>query len=448
MRLFLWKNMPEQVNNIAISHRQIWQIAGPMILANISVPLLGMVDTAVVGRLDAPHFLGAVAVGTLIFSFLFWGFGFLRMATTGLIAQAVGRDDLAQQQPLIQRTLLFALFIASLLLLFQSPLSQAAFYAMGASDLVTQFGQDYFSIRIWSSPAILVNYVVLGCLIGISATRSALILVLIVNISNIVLDLLFVMVFDMAVEGVALASVIAEYLGLITGLILLKTHRIHLSPLQLTSFLKPDFELRQLLQLHGNIFIRTLCLMFSFAFFMAQSAQQGDIVLAANAVLLHFITFMAFFLDGFANATEVLTGRAIGSQNQQQLKQGFIYTALWSGGIALLFCLNYFVWGPSVINLLTTIPDVITAANQYLIWLIIAPVIGVWSYLFDGLFIGATRSAEMRNTMLFSTLFCYLPAWYFLQDLGNHGLWLAIIIFLAARGISQAFYLPKILSNK
>jgi MATE family multidrug resistance protein len=200
--------------------------------------------------------------------------------------------------------------------------------------------------------------------------------------------------------------------------------------------------------MHGNIFIRTLCLMFSFAFFMAQSAQQGDILLAANAVLLHFITFMAFFLDGFANATEVLTGKAIGSRNQQQLKQGFIYTALWSGGIALLFSLNYFLWGPSVISLLTTIPDVIATANQYLIWLIIAPVVSVWSYLFDGLFIGATRSKEMRNTMLFSTLFCYLPAWYLLQDLGNHGLWLAIIIFLAARGGSQAFYLPKVLSLK
>ena len=448
MRLFLWKNMPKQANNLVVSHRQIWQIAGPMILANISVPFLGMVDTAVVGRLDAPHFLGAVAVGTLIFSFLFWGFGFLRMATTGVIAQAVGRDELAQQQPLIQKTLLLALFIASLLLLFRSSLSQIAFYAMGASDLVTQFGQDYFSIRIWSSPAILVNYVVLGCLIGISATRSALILVLIVNITNIILDLLFVIVFDMAVEGVALASVIAEYLGLITGLILLKRHRIHLLPFQLDFSLKPDFKLRQLLQLHGNIFIRTLCLMFSFAFFMAQSAQQGDIVLAANAVLLHFITFMAFFLDGFANATEVITGNAIGNKDRVQLKKGLTYTALWSGVIAALFSFGYYFCGPTIINFLTSIPSVITAANEYLIWLIIAPVIGVWSYLFDGLFIGATRSTEMRNTMLFSTLICYLPAWYFFQGLGNHGLWLAIIIFFASRAISQACYLPKILSNK
>ncbi len=442
--------MLKQPDRISVTHRKIWQIAGPMILANISVPLLGMVDTAVMGHLNAPHFLGAVAVGSLIFSFLFWSFGFLRMATTGLISQAIGYSDPEHhhQQQLLQRTLLLAFFIASLLLVFQSPLSHLAFYAMGASDLVTHYGQEYFSIRIWSAPAILANYVILGCLIGLSATRSALVLVLTINIVNIVLDLLLVNVFHMAVEGVALASVLAEYRGLIISYRLLKIHHIKILPLKFKFSFKPDYELRRLLKLHGNIFIRTLCLMFSFAFFMAQSAKQGDIVLAANAVLLHFITFMAFFLDGFANATEVITGNAIGNKDRAQLKQGLTYTALWSGVIATLFSFSYYLCGPTIINFLTTIPSVITAANEYLIWLVIAPVIGVWSYLFDGLFIGATRSTEMRNTMLFSTLICYLPAWYFFQGLGNHGLWLAIIIFFASRAISQACYLPKILSNK
>ena len=441
--------MIKKTDRIPVNHHKIWQIAGPMILANISVPLLGMVDTAVMGHLNAPHFLGAVAVGSLIFSFLFWSFGFLRMATTGLIAQAVSHSDPEHhQRQLLQRTLLLAFFIASLLLVFQSPLSHLAFFAMGASDLVTHYGQEYFSIRIWSAPAILANYVILGCLIGLSATRSALVLVLTINIVNIVLDLLLVNVFHMAVEGVALASVLAEYLGLIISYRLLKTHHIKILPHKFKFSFKPDYELRRLLKLHGNIFIRTLCLMFSFTFFMAQSAKQGDIVLAANAVLLHFITFMAFFLDGFANATEVITGNAIGNKDRVQLKKGLTYTALWSGVIAALFSFGYYFCGPTIINFLTSIPSVITAANEYLIWLIIAPVIGVWSYLFDGLFIGATRSTEMRNTMLFSTLICYLPAWYFFQGLGNHGLWLAIIIFFASRAISQACYLPKILSNK
>ena len=441
--------MIKKTDRIPVNHHKIWQIAGPMILANISVPLLGMVDTAVMGHLNAPHFLGAVAVGSLIFSFLFWSFGFLRMATTGLIAQAVSHSDPEHhQRQLLQRTLLLALFIASLLLLFQSLLSTLAFYAMGASDLVTHYGQQYFSIRIWSAPAILANYVILGCLIGLSATRSALILVLTINIANIALDLLFVNVFDMAVEGVALASVFAEYLGLVVSYRLLKTNRIKLLPLKLIYSFQLDYELRRLLQLHGNIFIRTLCLMFSFAFFMAQSAKQGDTVLAANAVLLHFITFMAFFLDGFANATEVITGNAIGNNDRHHLKRGLAYTALWSCVIATLFSFGYCFWGSAIINLLTTIPSVITIANEYLNWLVIAPIIGVWSYLFDGLFIGATRSVEMRNTMIFSTLVCYLPAWYFLQGLGNHGLWLALIIFFASRAITQACYLPRILSNR
>jgi len=446
MRLFLWKIMSKSINDSPIRHRQIWQIAGPMILANISTPLLGMVDTAVVGHLNQPHFIGAVALGTLIFSVLFWGFGFLRMATTGLTAQAVGRGDIVQQQQLVQTTIFFALLISGVLLLFQSPLSHLALTLMGASDLTSQVGQSYFSIRIWSSPAILINYVILGWLIGMSATRAALVLVLVVNISNIALDLLLVNVFDMAVEGVALASVIAEYLGLTVGLILLKSHGISLLPFRLRYH--ADFALSQFLQLHGNIFIRTLCLMFSFAFFTSQGAKQGDTVLATNAVLLHFITFMAFFLDGFANAAEVITGKAIGSQNRRQLKQGLLFTAIWSGAIAVLFSLIYGFLGPSIIRLLTNIPEVIALADEYLIWLIIAPVIGVWSYLFDGLFIGATRSTEMRNTMLFSTFICYLPAWYYFQGLGNHGLWLALLIFLAARALSQACYLPKILSIK
>ena len=446
MRLFLWKQMSIQTASASIRHRQIWQIAGPMILANISIPLLGMVDTAVVGHLDQPHFIGAVALGTLIFSVLFWGFGFLRMATTGLTAQAMGRGDTLGQQRLIQTTTLVALIIAVTLLIFQSPLSHLAFKLMGASDVTSQVGQQYFSIRIWSSPAILVNYVILGWLIGISATRSALLLVLIVNISNIALDLLLVNVFNMAVEGVALASVIAEYSGLIVGLLLLKPHGITLLPFRVEYHAR--FAFRELLQLHGNIFIRTLCLMFSFAFFTAQGAKQGDIVLAANAILLHFITFMAFFLDGFANAAEVITGKAMGSKNQQQLRQGLLYTAFWSAVIALLFSLTYGVFGQYIIRLLTSIPEVITMAEEHVIWLIIAPVIGVWSYLFDGLFIGTTRSTEMRNTMLFSTFICYLPAWYFFQHLGNHGLWLALLIFLAARAVSQACYLPKILTIK
>jgi len=428
-----------------ISHRDVWQIAWPMILANISVPMLGMVDTAVMGHLDAPHYLGAVAVGSIIFSFLFWGFGFLRMATTGLVAQAMGKNNTVLSHTVLMQSLVLAMIIASGVLLLHQPISKLAFFLIESSDLVQQQGQVYFDIRIWSTPAILINYVFLGWLLGKQASKAALALVLVVTVSNMILDLVFVNLLAMTADGVALASVIAEYLGFVTGLYLLKRHGVSLTTIKRSISQHVSIFTWQWLQLHLNIFIRTLCLMFSFAFFTSQGAKQGDLILAANAVLINFLTFMAFVLDGFANATEVIAGRAVGKNDQQQLKQGFLIAAIWSLIVASLFSLIYLLFGTQVISLLTSIPEVNATANTYLVWLILMPVVGVWSYLLDGLFVGTTRSKEMRNSMLFSTVCCFLPAWYFLQPLGNHGLWLALLLFLAARGLSQSLYLPKIL---
>ena len=432
----------------AVTHHYVWKLAMPMIMANISIPILGMVDTAVVGHLDSAHYLGAVAIGTLIFSFLFWGFGFLRMATTGLTAQAFGNQDSSQSQQILLQAIYFALLIALFILLFQQAISQIAFHYIDSSELVKTSARQYFDIRIWSTPAILVNYVIWGWLIGNEATKSTLYLVLTVNITNIILDILFVNFLGMDVNGVALASVIAEYSGLLLGLFMLHKRGIELISFKSTldSFNKK--QPYEVLTLHGNIFLRTLCLIFSFAFFTIQSAKYGDNVLSANSVLLNFITFMAFVLDGFANATEVLSGKAIGRKNHQQLYRVVFITGILSLSMAIVFSLSYQLFGRHIITLLTSIPVVINIANQHLTWLAIAPLIGFWSYLFDGLFIGATRSREMRNTMLFSTFICYLPAWYFLQDMGNDGLWIALLIFLAARGISQACYLPLIFKFK
>lgn len=428
-----------------ITHSDVWKIAWPMILANISVPMLGMVDTGVMGHLNSPHYLGAVAVGSIIFSFLFWGFGFLRMATTGLIAQAMGKNDTALSHTILVQSLILAVIIASVVLLFNKPIAGLAFTLIESSDLVQKEAQIYFDIRIWSTPAILINYVFLGWLLGKQASKSALALVLVVTVSNMILDLVFVNLLAMTADGVALASVIAEYLGFITGLYLLKRHGISVAIFKRCVSQHVSLFTWQWLQLHLNIFIRTLCLMFCFAFFTSQGAKQGDLILAANAVLINFLIFMAFVLDGFANATEVIAGRAVGKNDQQQLKQGFVIAAVWSLIVASLFSLSYLLFGPQIISLLTSIPEVNTTANTYLVWLIIMPIIAVWSYLLDGLFIGTTRSKEMRNTMLFSTFCCFLPAWYFLQPFGNHGLWLALLIFLAARGLSQSLFLPKIL---
>ncbi|WP_292363333.1 MATE family efflux transporter, partial [Methylophaga sp. UBA1464] len=282
-------------------------------------------------------------------------------------------------------------------------------------------------------------------LIGREASKAALVMVLVINITNILLDAVFVMGLGMDVDGVALASVIAEYTGLLIGLLLLRYYGLNKAGIRLSLSKKVLQQSRHGLHVHGNVMIRTFLLISCFALFTTQGARQGDTVLAANSVLLNFITFMAFVLDGFANATEALTGKAIGRKSPVMLKKALGLTAFWSVLMALLFSLTYLLFGQLIIRLLTGIDAVIEFANMHLIWVIIAPLIAVWSYLLDGLFVGATRSREMRNTMLFSALCCYLPAFYLLQPLGNHGLWAALIIFLASRGLSQSIYVGRIL---
>ncbi len=415
-----------------------------MILANLSTPLLGMVDTAVVGHLSSPIYLGAVALGTMIFTFLFWGFGFLRMVTTGLTSQANATDSETQTRAVLIQSGLLAFVIAFVLLLLQKPIGWLAFELIDGSPEVMAQAKIYYEFRIWSAPATLLNYAILGWLIGLEASRSALSIVLLINISNIIFDLLLVNVIGMKADGVALASVFAEYVGLGFALFLLHRRQFRLGELKLVSELKSLFANRQSLNLHGNFMLRTLCLIFSFAFFTNQGAKSSDAVLASNMVLLNFITFMAYVLDGFANATEVLSGKAIGQKNKALLVKSLYISGFWSLLTAVLFSLSYWLFGTQIIALLTGIDDIQRLAGEYLIWVILAPVIGVWSYLFDGLFVGATLGREMRNTMLFSVFVCYLPAWYLLQGFENHGLWAALIVLLAARGLSQSSYLPGI----
>ncbi len=417
-----------------------------MILANLSTPLLGMVDTAVVGHLNSPVYLGAVALGSMLFTFLFWGFGFLRMVTTGLTSQANANNDASPRDVLIQSGLL-ALIIAAVLLLLQAPIGWLAFSIIDGSAEVLAEAQQYYAIRIWGAPATLLNYAILGWLIGLSASRSALAVVLVINISNIVFDLLLVNGLGMKADGVALASVIAEYSGLIFALFLLQKRQLVLHRIKLAEELQLMLANRHHLNLHGNFMLRTLCLIFSFAFFTNQGAQAGDATLAANMVLLNFITFMAYVLDGFANATEVMSGRAIGRHDAAMLKRSLILNGFWSLLTASLFSLVYWLFGNEIIALLTSIDSVAAMAADYRLWVVLAPWLGVWSYLFDGLFVGATLGREMRNTMLFSTFVCYLPAWYLMQGWGNHGLWAALMVLLAARGLSQSVYLPRIINR-
>jgi len=425
------------MNTSRFIHADVWRLAGPMILSNLTVPVLGMVDTAVVGHLSSPHYLGAVAIGGLIFSFVYWAFGFLRMGTTGQIAQAHGRLDHNEIRSGFARAGLLALLLAVTIIALQLPIQGLAMWLLEASHEVESYASEYFYIRIWSAPATLLTYVLIGWFLGMQNARGPLFLLLIINLTNIALDLLFVWGLGMDVDGVALASVISEYIGVLVGLWLVQRELKSYPGQWLKQQIVDASKLRQMFVLNQNIFIRTLCLIFSFAFFTAQGAKHSDIILAANAVLMNFQTIMAYGLDGFANAAEALVGKAVGQKDRTAFKQAVHTAAVWSAGVAVFFTLLYLLFGTQLINLLTDIEDVRNMAYLFLPWLVISPLLSVWSYLFDGVFIGATRSAEMRNTMLISTFLCYLPAWHLFQAFGNHGLWAALMVFMLARGISM-----------
>ncbi len=432
--------------DLTISHRKVWMLAGPIIISNISVPLVGAVDTAVVGHLPEPQAIGAVALGALIFSFLFWGFGFLRMGTTGFVARAVGANDQQALSDTLLRVLLLALMIGLLIISLSRPVIGFALYLLESTAEVEQLTASYAGIRIWSAPATLLIYVFTGVFIGMHHTGKAFVLQLILNISNMLLDLLFVIGFGMGVEGVALATIIAEYLAVFCGFILLR--QPVLSAIRQFNWqrLVNRHALAQLMGANGNIFIRTLCLVFSFAYFTALSAKMGEVVLAANAILMHLLSIMAYGLDGFAHAAEALTGSAYGAGKRSEFRRSVKLTTLWAVIIAALVSLIYLVFGALILGLFTSIGSVLDTAAVYLPWMIISPLISIASFQLDGIFIGSGYTREMRNAMVISML-AYLVLLYFLVPWwGNHGLFLSLSLFMIIRALTLGFYYPRIVA--
>ncbi len=429
---------------LEVSHRKVWMLAGPIILSNISVPLVGAVDTAVVGHLPGPEAIGAVALGALIFSFIYWSFGFLRMGTTGFVAQAYGAGDWRGLSDTLLRVLLLAPALGLVAIVLGWPLIDFALYLIESSGAVEGLAADYAHIRIWSAPAVLCVYVFTGVFIGMHNTRAAFMLQLVLNISNVLLDLLFVLGFGWGVEGVALASLIAEYLAMLLGFYLLRAQlRRALQRYDRARLLQRD-ALIHLFRANSNIFVRTLCLLFAFSYFTAKGAQQGEVILAANAILLHLQSIMAYGLDGFAHAVEALAGSAYGAGKRALFRRAVILTTLWGGLIALLTALVYLLFGEPIIGLFTSIDSVAATALVYLPWMIVAPLVSVWSFQLDGIFIGSGHTREMRNAMILSLLLYLgllqwlIPAW------GNHGLFLGLMIFMLIRALSLLFYFPGV----
>ena len=424
----------------------MWRIAAPMILSNVSVPLLGMVDTGVTGHLDNPVYLGAVAIGAAIFTFLYMGMNFLRMGTTGIAAQSFGAGDNDGLRASLGQALIVGLLIALVLLALQNPIAQIAMKILGGDVETQTLAHEYFSIRIWSAPGTLANYALIGWFIGLQNARVPLLIFLTINITNIVLDLLFVVVMGMTVDGVALASVVAEYSGLLVGAVsavsMLRKRAGHWPFARLINVT----AYREFFAINANLFMRTMALMFTLTFITAQGARMGGLVLAANAILMNFQHLTAFGLDGFAHAAEALVGKSIGEGRRDALEHSVKLTLKWSLVFALIFTALYLAAGPLIISLLTDLPDVRETAIRYLPWMIASPLVSVWCFLYDGVYVGATRAKDMRNVMVLSALFVFLPAWYLLRPIGNDGLWLAFLLFMASRGLGMHIgYKKKVL---
>jgi len=422
----------------------MWRIATPMILSNISIPLVGITDTVITGHLENPEYIASIAVATTIIGFFIASMNFLRMGTTGITAQYFGAKDQNGLRVILGQTLLVALLISFLVLLLQTHINKIGLALIGSNESVAYYASQYFYIRIWGIPATLINFSLIGWFIGLQNASAPLKMVIATNIINILLSLAFVLIFQMQINGIALASVIAEIIGMLIGFIYVRDELrkyqgkwIYEKILRLSAY-------KRFIQININLFLRTIALIFTFAFITAQGARYGGIILGANALLMNLQNLLAYILDGFAHAAEALVGKAVGKRDNQLFKAAVKICLKWSVYIAIIFTLLFAITGKYMISLMTHHQIIRDTAIEYLPWMIISPIVSVWSFLYDGVFVGATRSKDMRNAMLGSLFLVFLPSWYFLQPLGNHGLWLAFTLFMISRGVTMHILYKRI----
>lgn len=421
-------------------------MAVPFILANTAVPLLGIVDTAVIGHTGSPAELGAIALGGLLFNFVFWSFGFLRMGTTGFVAQAAGRGDEAEVRAIAVRAVLLAVVIGVLLIALQVPIAQVAFRLLGATEAVEHGAAGYFQIRIFGAPASLSTFALLGVLIGLGESRKVLVLQLFLNGLNIALDLLFAGYFDMGVRGIALGTAISDWATVAVAVVLV-VHVLRVRHTDDEPFLSWRAVRRRAQVMTGlfanfNIMVRTLFLVFGFAWFTNQGAGYGDVVLAGNHVLLQFLALAAFFLDGFANVVESMAGKAFGARVLHDFDDAVKTTTELAAVTALLLGALVMAGGGLAIGALTDLPDVVASAREYLPYAAVYIVLSFAAFQLDGVFIGTSRTADMRNASILSALVFVVVSRPLSAALQNEGLWLAFILYLLARAVVLLLYLP------
>jgi len=426
-----------------VTTAQVFAIAGPAMVANLTTPLIGIVSTIAIGRLGDATLLGGVAIASVIFDCLFWLFAFLRMSTVAFTAQALGAGETLELRALLVRGFAVAGLIGACLIALQIPLATVLLAAMGGSEGVTRAAKIYFSIRIWSAPLALANYVVLGWLIGQARARLALGVQIAINTMNMAATVLLVLVLHAGIAGAAIAAAIAEAAGLVLG-VLIARHLTRGQPGVPRATLFDRAKLVRMLAVNRDIMIRTASLISVFLFFTAQGARAGDVTLAANAVLNNFLLISAFFLDGLANAAEQLCGRAYGARDRIAFSSAVRLVIRWGAGFALAVAAVFALFGPGLIDVMTASADVRQHARDYLGFVVLAPLLGVFAFGYDGIYIGATWARDMRNLMVLSLL-VFLAVWLVLRPFGNAGLWAALLVHYAARGGLQALRYPAML---
>ena len=430
-----------------IRDRQILQIALPSIVSNITVPLLGMIDVAIVGHMGSAVYIGAVAVGSMIFNLVYWLFGFLRMGSSGLTAQALGRRDLTEVTRILVRSVTIAFGIALLMIVFQEPLRWLMFWLIGPTPDVAPFATTYFYIVIWGAPASLGLFCLSGWYIGMQNTRIPMFVSIMQNVVNILASLTLVYGFGMKIEGVACGTVIAQYAGLLMALGGLRIYKRLYKYLVLKgTFVKE--AMGRFFHVNRDIFLRTLCLVAVNLYFTSAGARHGAIILSVNAVMLQLYLFFSYFIDGFAYAGEALGGRTYGAKNGVAFRETLRRLWGWATGVALAYTFLYVFGGQWIVGILTNEPQVLETSKDYIWWVWLIPMAGTGAFIWDGVFIGITATRGMLVSSFISALLFFGVYEIFKGMLGNHALWLAMIIYLAMRGVIQTGWYKTKLATK
>jgi len=422
-------------------NRNILRLAIPNIISNITVPLLGMVDLVIMGHLDSEKYLGAIALAGIIFNFIYWGFSFLRMGTSGFTAQAFGQNDLSKLSAILRHSLLIALAGGMLLIIFQYPIQKLGFYFLDGSEQLETLAIQYFYIRVFAAPATIGLYALNGWFVGMQDAKIPMTLAILINVFNILLNLIFVYGLGLKSDGVALGTLIAQYLGF--GLAFYFIYKKYRTYFRINDLVKRvDLELfKDLFDVNKNIFIRTMVLISVISFFTMKSAQISDRILAVNTILLQYLILFSFIMDGFAYSAEALAGKYFGAKDKTSLMKLLKSIFVWGSLLSVFFTVIYILFQNELLYLLTSNEELISSAKPYLFWISLIPLASFAGFLWDGIYIGTTASKAMRNTMLFSAGLFFFPVYYFFIDkIFNHALWLSMILFLLARGISQSIY--------